>query len=192
MTKGLSRLNALSRGTLLVASPEVDTPLFARSVVLICEHSLKGTFGLIINKPMDPKILKQLFPSSIHTSPSIKLSSGGPVEPHQLMILHNHPKLTSEALEVSPGLYLGADLASIQELSLQQDEDYYVCFCLGYSGWDQGQLEQEVMDNQWFLAPCLPDLILAPAMSDIWSETLKRMGSKYAPLSFMPTDLSLN
>lgn len=42
----------LEKGTLLVASPEVEEGFFSRAVILVCEHSPNGSFGLAINKPL--------------------------------------------------------------------------------------------------------------------------------------------
>ena len=43
----------LKKGTFLVASPDIKSGIFYRSVVLLCDHSAVGSFGLIINKPLD-------------------------------------------------------------------------------------------------------------------------------------------
>ncbi|NGX48150.1 MAG: hypothetical protein K1000chlam3_01540, partial [Chlamydiae bacterium] len=43
----------LSKGSFLIASPEIDAGIYFRSVVLICEHTPSGSFGLIINKPVE-------------------------------------------------------------------------------------------------------------------------------------------
>ena len=37
----------------LIAMPGLQDEMFSRSVVYVCEHSERGTLGLVINKPAD-------------------------------------------------------------------------------------------------------------------------------------------
>ena len=39
------------RGQLLIAGATLPDPNFARTVVLICEHSEEGALGLVLNRP---------------------------------------------------------------------------------------------------------------------------------------------
>ena len=43
----------IEKGTLLISTPEIDTGLFFRSVILVCEHTPEGSFGLVINKNLE-------------------------------------------------------------------------------------------------------------------------------------------
>jgi putative transcriptional regulator len=44
------------RGKLLIASPALVDPNFARTVVLIAEHSDDGAMGLVLNRPADATV----------------------------------------------------------------------------------------------------------------------------------------
>ena len=44
------------RGKLLIASPALVDPNFARSVVLIAEHTEDGAMGLVLNRPSDAEV----------------------------------------------------------------------------------------------------------------------------------------
>ncbi|MGZ3472368.1 MAG: YqgE/AlgH family protein, partial [Isosphaeraceae bacterium] len=44
------------KGHLLIAAPHLDTPIFARSVILILDHNEDGAMGLILNQPINTLI----------------------------------------------------------------------------------------------------------------------------------------
>ena len=57
-----------TRGKLLISEPFLMDDYFKRSVVLLAEHNKDGTFGLILNKPIDVSInhvLKDVPPSDL-------------------------------------------------------------------------------------------------------------------------------
>ena len=41
----------VAQGTLLAASPDMLDPNFMHSVVLICQHTVEGAYGLVVNRP---------------------------------------------------------------------------------------------------------------------------------------------
>ena len=41
------------RTALLLSMPQLQDPNFARTVVLLCEYSAEGAFGLVLNRPTD-------------------------------------------------------------------------------------------------------------------------------------------
>ena len=51
----------LKKGTFLVASPDIEGGIFYRSVVLLCDHSPVGSFGLIVNKPLHIQLEEDFF-----------------------------------------------------------------------------------------------------------------------------------
>jgi len=91
----------IKAGLFLVASPNEDSSIFAKSVVLIVRHDGNGTLGIIINKPaqlsaeehLEPsEVIEELFGVTVGSSTrssSVLLVSGGPVEPQSTMILHS-------------------------------------------------------------------------------------------------------
>ena len=93
----------LEKGTLLVASPEIDHGLYFRSVLLLCEHSPSGSFGLIINKPFDMQLPEDLVHIGELGNPNIAIRMGGPVQPNQIILLHSSSKVEKESLEICPG-----------------------------------------------------------------------------------------
>lgn len=181
----------IQRGTFLIASPELDTGIFFRSVVLVCEHSAQGSFGIVVNKSLDLELPEEIINIHNLANPHVGIRAGGPVQTNQMMLLHTSDHLPQQTMQVCDGVYLGGDLQFLQE-SISDVNGPPINLCFGYAGWSAGQLEREFLDGQWFIHPAsLRHLFHIPA-EKLWTNLLREMGGKYASLSMIPEDLSVN
>jgi putative transcriptional regulator len=181
----------LTKGSLLIATAEIDDPFFSRSVMLICEHSSNGSFGLVINKELDIELPEEVLDVENLVNPNIHTCAGGPMQPNQMILLHSSDKIPEETLKVCDGVYLGGDLQFLHE-SATSPEGPHILLCFGYGGWGPGQLEQEYLDGHWLLHPASARYLFDIPADKLWQTILRDMGGKNAALSMMPEDLSLN
>lgn len=183
--------STLKRGSLLIASPDMAMSIYLRSVVLLCEHSSEGTFGLIINKPVHIELPEEVASLKQLANPRIGIRSGGPLQASHLMLLHSSPDLPDETLKVCEGAYLGGDLRFLQDAASKENGPELL-LCFGYCGWGAGQLEREFLNGEWFLHPAQSRHLFSIPPEKLWQTLLREMGGKYASLSMIPQDLSLN
>ena len=181
----------IEKGTFLIASPELENGLFFRGVILICEHNASGSFGLLINKPLELDLPEEILNMNDVANPHISIRSGGPVQTNQMMILHTHDESASQTLNICNGVYLGGDLQFLQEMIAEEDGPH-IHLCFGYAGWTAGQLEREFLDGSWFIHKASSDHIFNIPPEKPWRSLLREMGGKYATLSMRPDDLSVN
>lgn len=181
----------LAKGSFLIASPEIVAGIFFRSVILLCEHTPSGSFGLMINKPIQIELPEELINLKNTANPNIELRAGGPIQPNQMMLLHSAENLQDQALKICDGVYLGGDMQFLQE-ALMSPTGPHLRLCFGYTGWDSGILEREFLSGNWFLAPGSAQHVFETRPEKIWQSILREMGGKYAALSMIPEDLSLN
>ncbi|MBS0620616.1 MAG: YqgE/AlgH family protein [Verrucomicrobia bacterium] len=181
----------LGKGSLLIASPEADMGPFFRSVVLLCEHSLGGSFGLIINKALDIELPEEMLNLKESENPNVAMRSGGPIQPNQMMLLHSSDKIAEQTLKLCEGVYLGGDLQFLQE-AISERGGPALRLCFGYCGWGAGELEREFLSGDWFLHPGSAKYVFETPPEKVWQTVLRDMGGKYATLSMIPEDLSLN
>src|SRR5262249_61660591 len=76
------------KGHLLIATPELSSPIFSRSVILVLEHGEEGATGVILNKPTNATMTDlsgRIFDESFEWDKPLHL--GGPVV-GPLMVLH--------------------------------------------------------------------------------------------------------
>lgn len=181
----------LAKGTLLVASPDVEMGIYFRSVMLVCEHSANGSFCVIINKPIEMVLPEDLLNMKEIANPDVQMRAGGPIQPNQMMLLHSSDKIADQTLKVCDGVFLGGDLQFLQEAAMSSHGPH-LRLCFGYSGWGAGQLEREFLSGNWFLHPASERLVFLIPPEKLWQTVLREMGGKYATLSMIPEDLSLN
>lgn len=181
----------IQKGTLLISTPEIDSGLFFRGVVLVCEHNVNGSFGLLINKPLDLELPEEIINVDQLANPHVGIRAGGPVQTNQMMLLHSSDKIDNQTLKICDGVYLGGDLPFLQE-AVSNDSGPFIHLCFGYTGWGTGQLEREFLDGHWFLHPASAKNIFETPSDKLWQSLLREMGGKYTTYSMIPEDLSLN
>lgn len=170
--------NASLAPVLLVSMPQMIDPNFSKTVILLAEYGAHGAFGLVLNRRMNEPaqaIITADEPISIH--PKMHLFTGGPVEPTRAWILTAKPELDPEALEVMPGVYLSASSALVRE-TLATAPDPGVRMVVGYAGWGAGQLDTELAESSWLMAPVDSDLIFSTPVDDMWEAVIRRLGAE--------------
>ena len=180
-----------SAGKLLVSEPFLKDPNFQRSVVLIAEHSDAGTLGFVLNHKSN-LLLSDILPEleDIH----FPVYFGGPVGTDTLHIIHRCYEKMNEGEEIAPGLYYGANLETLRVLAeagnLREDE---VKFFVGYSGWAEEQLVEEIDLNSWIVSDQYhPDVLFSGNEEEVWREVVINLGPKYAHVANFPTNPNLN
>ena len=181
----------IQKGTFLIATPDIETGIFFRAVVLVCEHNPNGSFGLVINKSLDLELPEEIINIHNLANPHVGIRAGGPVQTNQMMLLHTSSQIPNQTLQICDGVFLGGDLQFLQE-AITDESGPEIDLCFGYAGWGAGQLEREFLDGSWFLHPASLRYIFHTSSDKIWSTLLREMGGKYASLSMIPEDLSVN
>ena len=160
----------------LIAVPQLGDPNFSKSVILVLQHDSEGAMGLMINSPTLTTIGQYAesqgldCPSQISASPILK---GGPVEPERGWILHDRDDI-EEKKEILPGVYLSTTLTTLQELIEEGDSDFRLI--LGYAGWGEKQLENEMREGAWITTKADGKYIFETTVTATWTHILSDMG----------------
>lgn len=179
------------RGDLLISEPYLPDPNFERSVIYLCEHDENGTFGFVLNKS---SLLN--FDEAVEQVDgfSEQLMIGGPVEQQTLHFLHRNHQVMESGKLIQNGIYWGGDferLLSIIENRIIDPRDFK--FFIGYSGWSEGQLMQEIDAKSWIVYKgATASQVFDTDPDDLWRTVLKEMGGKYKMFSNYPSDPRLN
>lgn len=177
-------------GKILIANPFLKDPNFFRTVILLCEHREAGSFGFIFNKIFS-KTLSELIPAS--KVDDMPVYFGGPVQLDTIHFLHNVPDLIEGGFKVRNDLFWGGDFERAMELlNMGLLDRGKIKFFLGYSGWDSGQLENEMQEKSWIVSDVNAQLFFNKEDTDIWPASLRSMGSNFAMMANYPVDPSLN
>lgn len=167
-------------GHLLIAMPNLADPNFHRSVVLIGVHSAdEGAFGLVINQPLDID-LRAVLDELGEAVPARRLPQvlcGGPVESHHGFVLFDDQDLPpdGEALRVGTGIAVSGSTSILSGL-VHSPEGRRFNLVLGYSGWFPGQLEREIEENSWLVAPVDTSIVFDTPPESRWRAALRSIG----------------
>jgi putative transcriptional regulator len=186
----LSRI-APSSGKLLISEPFLMDPNFQRSVVLLTQHHEEGTIGFILNHP-SALLLKDLIPELGDSDFPVYI--GGPVATDTIHFIHRCYDKLNDGEEIAKGIYWGGNFEALKILidtgNIDQSE---IKFFIGYSGWSDQQLKNELVENTWIVSDQYhPDVVFSNDEGEVWREVIVSLGPKYAHVSKFPSDPNLN
>jgi putative transcriptional regulator len=167
--------------TLLISMPQMVDPNFAKAVVLLCEHTREGAFGLIVNRPSDTPAAEavEMEPPPARDS-GAHLWIGGPVEPQRGWILMAQPPSGEDAFEVADGLFLTTSPTVLREVMEQGLARSRVL--TGYAGWAPGQLDAELAASAWLTTDVDVALVFDTPADEMWEAAIRRLGADPALL----------
>ena len=177
-------------GILLIADPFLKDPNFKRTVVYLCEHQEEGTFGFVLNRKYD-YTLNEL----VNSADDLKLPVyyGGPVQMDTIHFLHQYPVEIPGGTEITKGIYWGGDFETAINLIRSGDADINkIRFYIGYSGWGEGQLKDELKEKSWLLAEATRKIVFHKEINETWKDAIRLLGGEYEIMINFPTDPQLN
>jgi putative transcriptional regulator len=177
-------------GILLIADPFLKDPNFSRTVVLMCNHQEEGSFGFVINKQFEYTLDELL--SHFEGFP-IPVYYGGPVQKDTVHFLHQYPNIIPGGQQIMDDVYWGGDFEVLTQMIKENTIDYNkIRFFIGYSGWDEGQLDTELQEKTWLTVEATKEIIFEEKTDQVWRESLALMGGDYKLLINFPIDPQLN
>ncbi|MBT3302836.1 MAG: YqgE/AlgH family protein [Bacteroidetes bacterium] len=178
------------RGRVLVSVPFLNDHFFGRSVVLLTDHNEEGSVGLILNKPLETKINEAIadFPEFNAT-----LYLGGPVDNQSLFYLHTLGDTIADSIEIMPGLFWGGNFETIKlMIENKQIEPSEIKFFVGYSGWQEDQLERELSEKSWVVQKSSVKNVMLDQSEDYWKYYIKKADKTFSVWADFPVNPSLN
>jgi putative transcriptional regulator len=170
------------RGQLLIAAPSLFD-YFRRTVVLVIEHTPDGAMGVVLNRESETRVADAVPQLAELAEMDELVRIGGPVAPQAVVALGEFGDIAEAGTAVTGKLgTLDPDGGND---SLRRLRVY-----AGYAGWAAGQLEDELEQEAWVVAPAEAEDPFSDG--DIWSRALERRGGAYRLLATMPPDPSQN
>jgi putative transcriptional regulator len=178
------------RGKLILASPVLQDPNFVRTVVLIAEHNEDGAMGLVLNRPATSTVAEAVPDLAWLTGGDEPVYVGGPVAETAVIVLAEflRPELAGALVEDDLG-FIGNEADDAERLDGAVSRARVFA---GHAGWGPGQLEAELSEEAWIVEPPQREEIFTDEPEGLWAAVLRRKGRRYALLSTMPPDPSLN
>jgi len=179
---------------LLLSMPQLQDPNFARTVVLLCDYSPEGAFGLVLNRPTDMPATEMVrLDPPVENGNTMPLWIGGPVEPQRgWILLGDDPSarpdadaftaLQGEFKLIQEGLYLSTSVTVLRDV-LAMTPAPRARVLAGYAGWGPGQLDDELAQSAWLLANIDLDLVFDIPATAMWETAIRRLGADPSTLT---------
>jgi putative transcriptional regulator len=182
----------LQAPVLLLAMPQVQDPFFQRSVVLLVAHESEGSLGFILNRPTGVKVAEILSGMELEWRGDAAALAffGGPVQPQLGTVLYAAQTAgnggNGETAELLPGVAITQQVEDLSRFAAAPPAAFRLL--LGYAGWGAGQLVEEILRNDWLIAPASSELVFPPDPERLWDEALGSVGIDPATLPSWTAD----
>ena len=188
----------VAAGRLLVATPVIDEPTFARTVILLLQAGGDdGALGVVLNRPTEVEVARVLPGWDDLAVEPHHVFEGGPVQPQAAICLARLRPGVHDAEHVEPlsTVLPGPRLATV-DLDAEPGAVAPLLSRLrvfaGYAGWSAGQLESEVDAGGWWVLDALPDDPFPTQPELLWRQVLRRQGQPLAIAVTLPGDPTQN
>lgn len=169
--------------------PQLADPNFRRAVILLIHHDESSSFGLVLNRDVELTV-RELCDSlefSWKGNSSAEVAWGGPVESNTGWLLFQddlETEIENEQISrLSGQLCFAGSMDVLQQLAARPPHDLRIF--LGYAGWGEGQLETELAQGAWVVAPLSPDVVFDVPAEEMWEHVLREM--KIDPATLIAT-----
>ena len=174
------------KGSLILADPSLRDPNFAKTVLLLTDHETEqGAHGYVLNRPMGKRVGELLPSAQFQNLAGVPVFVGGPVSPERLTFAVLEWCAEEKRLVYTTHL-------SVEDAQALQGEGGHVRAFVGYSGWAEGQLENELKQRAWITSKPAPEVADVARVENLWGDLLRGIGPLYGLMANMPEDPSLN
>jgi putative transcriptional regulator len=162
-------------GQILIASPGLRDPRFDHTVILMVRHSPGGALGIVLNRPLGERPLASLLDDIGEKNSgaigSLRIFSGGPVQPEIGFVIHSTDYHRPETVEIDGRVAMTSSREILRDIASRHGpEKMLVAF--GYAGWGPGQLENELGQRAWFTAAEDAELIFEEDRDKVWDNAM--------------------
>jgi putative transcriptional regulator len=169
-------------GKLLLAMPGMADPRFERAVIALCMHDENGAIGIGIGHKRAGisfrGLLKQLDVDP-GEAPDRAVHHGGPVEPGRGFVLHSTDWGGQDTLHVAgrdgERFAMTGTIDVLRAIAEGRGPSAWIV-ALGYAGWGEGQLDEEMTRHGWFAADANQAIIFDTPTDERWAAAFKAEG----------------
>jgi putative transcriptional regulator len=139
-------------GQFLLAMPGIGDPRFERAAIAICAHEAGGAVGIGLGELIEGlglHTLMEQFKIGPGVAPDAPVHLGGPVEPRRGFVIHSTDWSGQDTIDVAGRWALSGTVDVLRAIAEGKGPRRFVV-ALGYAGWGEGQLDEELTRHGWF------------------------------------------
>jgi putative transcriptional regulator len=162
-------------GQVLIASPGLGDPRFDHTVILMVRHSAGGALGIVLNHPLGERplagLLDDIGEKNSGITGSLRIFSGGPVQPEIGFVLHSTDYHRPETVEIDGRVAMTSSREILRDIASQHGPQMKLV-AFGYAGWAANQLESELAQRAWFTGAADSKLIFEEDRDKVWDDAM--------------------
>jgi putative transcriptional regulator len=162
-------------GQILIASPALRDPRFDHTVILMVRHGASGALGIVLNHPVGERPLADLLDAigekDSGASGSLRIFSGGPVQPEIGFVVHSTDYHRPETIAIDGRIAMTSSREILRDIATRHGPQRMLV-AFGYAGWAPGQLETELAQRAWFKAAADSRLIFDADRDKLWDDAM--------------------
>ncbi len=172
-------------GQLLVATPKLRDPRFARTVIFMIFPDDHGAMGLIVNRPLAMASVNELLRKSqggednkkegAERGRRVRMNYGGPVGPQRLFFLHSNDYQAEGTKVVTDNISMTSHKDILLALA-RGGGPQQIFLAIGYASWGPGQLEWEIRSESWVSVYSGDALVFDDDMASKWQRAFDKRG----------------
>jgi putative transcriptional regulator len=162
-------------GMFLVAKRALDDSHFGQSVVYLVEHGKDGTLGLIVNRSSDVSLSKAVPDIEDKLATAHALYYGGPVGLPMILMLVRSESAMEGMAHVVDDIYISSDRRVLDKVLAAKKPVSELRFYIGHSSWAAGQLDFELLRDDWHVVTADTDAIFSGETDSLWNRLIERL-----------------
>jgi putative transcriptional regulator len=173
-------------GHFLLATEEMADSYFEDTLIFVCTHEEDMTLGLVINQEMIEFSFEQII-ESLKDEIDLKrenvtnwpmLMAGGPVDIERGLVIHSNDYKSAKTIELTDDIFLTSTADIVKDIAIGKGPESYN-LCMGYSGWNPLQLEDEIAHDCWMVTPATTEILFKTPLDERYGAAAEMMGLNF-------------
>ncbi len=171
------------KGLFLAATPAMEDPRFAETLILMVHHDERGAAGFIVNMPVVNlsfyELLEQLKVKNPEGVEDHLTFQGGPVQVSNGFVIYESSMDLRDEVHVTDDIFYSRSIECLKRIADGRGPSFY-SICLGRAEWGPGQLEDELKENVWLPCAVEKKLLFGEEPETVWAAALSSQGISVA------------
>lgn len=165
-------------GHLLAANPGNPRDSLSNTVILVCSHTPRLTFGLQVNQPLLDLSMEDIMSGiGLYYETEQPIYHGGNLKPDKIHVIHSTDWMGISSQNITSDLAITSDISVLTAIAGGEGPTQFKA-CAGFWAWEPGTLERQMdpksqnVNHRWEGVPATPELVFDQPSQDHWHTVL--------------------